>query len=49
MAGALTLALVSLGEVEQARGLGEDTLQRCSRALSPNHPITLYLTTANIT
>jgi ABC-type arginine/histidine transport system permease subunit len=43
-AGALTGALVRLGEAEAARALGEDTLQRCRRVLGPDHSITLYLT-----
>jgi hypothetical protein len=43
-ATALTEALVLLGEVELARALGEDILQRCRRRFGPEHPITLYLT-----
>jgi hypothetical protein len=42
-AAALALALVQLGEVESARVLGEDTLQRGRRVLGSDHPITLYL------
>ena len=38
-AGALTGALVQLGEAEQARDLAQDTLQR--RMLGPHHLITL--------
>jgi Tetratricopeptide repeat len=45
-ATALTLALVAVGEVEPARALGEDTLQRSRRVLGPGHPVTLYLTQA---
>jgi hypothetical protein len=33
-----------MGEAEPGRVLGQDTLQRCRRALGPDHPITLYLT-----
>jgi hypothetical protein len=40
-AGALTGALVRLGEAESARSLGDDTLRRCHRVLGPDHPITL--------
>jgi hypothetical protein len=42
-ASALTHALVRLGEVEPARALGADTLQRCRRVLAPDHPIAQYL------
>ena len=42
----LTLALVEVGEVEAARTLGEDTLQRSRRAFGPDAPVTLYLTQA---
>jgi hypothetical protein len=45
-AAALTLALISAGEEEPARTLGEDTLQRCRRVLGPDNPITMYLTQA---
>ena len=45
-AGALTVALLRVGEAEPARALGEDTLQRCRRVLGPDHPITQYLTQA---
>jgi hypothetical protein len=45
-AGALTHALVQLGEVERARVLGEDTLQRCRRVLASEHPIAQYLVQA---
>jgi tetratricopeptide repeat protein len=45
-ATALTVALVQLGEAEQARTLGEDTLRRSRRVLGPDHPITQYLTQA---
>jgi DNA-binding SARP family transcriptional activator len=37
----LTVALISVGEVEPGRALGEDTLQRCRRVLGPDHPTTL--------
>jgi Tetratricopeptide repeat len=47
-AAALPLALVQLGDAEEARALAEDTLQRCQRVYGPDHPTTLYLTqTAN--
>ena len=29
------------GDAEQARALGEDTLERCRHSLGPNHPTTL--------
>jgi len=45
-AAALTLALISAGEEEPARTLGEDTLQRCRRVLGHDNPITMYLTQA---
>jgi hypothetical protein len=45
VATALTLALVWVGEAEPARALGEDTVQRCRRALGPDHPITLWVAT----
>jgi hypothetical protein len=45
-ASTLTLALISVGEVEPGRALGEDTLQRCRRVFGPDNPITLYLTQA---
>ena len=35
-----------MGEAEEARALGEDTLQPCHRVLGPDHPITEYLTQA---
>ena len=41
---ALTVAFVRLGDVEPARTLAKDTLQRCRRVLGPNHRVTLYLT-----
>ncbi|ADB73956.1 hypothetical protein Gobs_1209 [Geodermatophilus obscurus DSM 43160] len=44
-AAALTLALVGLGEVEPARALGEDTLQRCRRVFGPDHTTTLWTAT----
>jgi hypothetical protein len=31
------LALAGLGEHEQARALGQDTLARCQQILGPNH------------
>ena len=43
------MRLGQLSEAEAARTLGEDTLQRSRRVLGPEHPITLYLTAANIT
>jgi hypothetical protein len=43
-AAGLTHALAQQGATEPARILGEDTLQRCRRALGPDHPIALYLT-----
>ena len=45
-AAALTLALTQLGEVEPARALAQDTLQRCHRVLGPDHPTTLLAATA---
>ena len=48
-AAALTLALVGLGEVEPARALGEDTLQRSRRVLGPDHLITRYLARVAVT
>jgi hypothetical protein len=39
----LALALAGLGEHEQARALGQDTLERCRRVLGPNHLATLRL------
>jgi hypothetical protein len=41
-AGALTAALVELGEAQPAYTLGQDTLDRCRQALAPEHPITLW-------
>jgi hypothetical protein len=35
------LALTQAGAAEQARSLGDDTLDRCRDILGPNHPITL--------
>jgi hypothetical protein len=43
-AAALSISLAQLGEVEAARGRGQDALQRCRRMLGPDHPITRYLT-----
>jgi len=40
----VTLDLAQLGKAEQARTLGQDTLQRCRRVLGPDHPVRLYLT-----
>ena len=40
---ALTLALVDLGEPEQARWLGQDTVEWCRRMLGPDHPTTLLV------
>jgi hypothetical protein len=45
-AGALTHALVELGEVKPARALSQDTLQRSRRLFGPDHPITLFLAQA---
>jgi hypothetical protein len=45
-AAVLTLALVALDEAEQARRLGQDTLDRCRRVLGPDHLITLTLAQA---
>jgi TIR domain/Tetratricopeptide repeat len=41
-ASSLTVALVSVGEVEPARALGQDTLQRCRAVFGPDHLITLW-------
>jgi tetratricopeptide repeat protein len=35
-----------MADVEPARALGEDTLQRCRRTLGPDHPITLWAAAA---
>jgi hypothetical protein len=43
---AFALALSLAGEVEPARTLAEDTLQRSRRLVDPDHPITQYLTQA---
>jgi hypothetical protein len=43
---ALTAAFAALGQAEPGHTLGEDALQRCRRALGPDHPITRYLTQA---
>jgi hypothetical protein len=43
---ALTDALASVGEVEAARALGEETLQHCRRVLGPDHVITRDATVA---
>ncbi|SDY69417.1 Tetratricopeptide repeat-containing protein [Geodermatophilus africanus] len=45
-AARLTIALISVGEVEPARLLSEDTLRHCRRVLGPDHPTTLGATTA---
>ena len=45
-AASLTFALAGLGEAEQGRRLGQDTLERSARVLSPDHPITLLLAQA---
>jgi hypothetical protein len=45
-AAALAMALFSLGEMEPARLLGEDTLARSRRVLGENNPITLYVAQA---
>ena len=42
-AGNLTFTLAELGEFEQARTLGQDTLERCRQVFGPNHLITLRL------
>jgi hypothetical protein len=42
----LTVALALLGEAEQARTLGQDTLERCRRVFGPDHPVTLRLAQA---
>jgi hypothetical protein len=42
VASVLTYALAELGEHQQARALGQDTLERCRRALGPDHLATLY-------
>ncbi|WP_239568032.1 tetratricopeptide repeat protein [Geodermatophilus bullaregiensis] len=39
-ATSLTVALTRLGEAEAADALAQDTLERCRRALGPDHPIT---------
>jgi hypothetical protein len=36
----------SVGDMEPARALGEDTLQRCHRILGPDHTITLMAAAA---
>jgi hypothetical protein len=46
-AATLTRALADLGDIESARALGEDTLQRSRRVLGPQHPITRYLAGAS--
>jgi hypothetical protein len=48
-AAALTGALAGLGEVEAARALAEDTLERCRRTLGPDHLITRYLARVAVT
>jgi hypothetical protein len=35
-----------VGEAEQARALGQDTMERSTRVLGPDHPITLRLAQA---
>jgi hypothetical protein len=40
-AAGLTYVLVERGEPEQARRLGQDTLDRCRRVLNSDHLITL--------
>jgi hypothetical protein len=45
-AARLTIALISVDEVEPARLLGEDTLQRSRRVLGPDHPTTLLAAAA---
>ena len=40
-AAGLASALAGLGELERARALGEDSLERCRRVLGPDHPATL--------
>jgi hypothetical protein len=45
-ASTLTVALISVGEVQPGRALVEDTLQRCRRVLGPDHPITLWAAAA---
>jgi len=45
----LNATLHLLDETEQARDLGEDTLQRCRRVLGPDHPFTLYLARVPVT
>ncbi|WP_049788154.1 FxSxx-COOH system tetratricopeptide repeat protein [Geodermatophilus obscurus] len=47
-ASTLTLALISVGEVESGRALGEDTLWRCRRVLGPDHASTLLAAAALI-
>ncbi len=48
-ARALTQALAQLDEVDPARSLGDDTLQRSRRVLGPDHAIALYLSRATRT
>jgi hypothetical protein len=44
-AGALTHALVQLGEAESAHALAQDSQQRCRRELGPDHATTLEAAT----
>jgi hypothetical protein len=42
-AGGLTFTLTGLGEHQQARTLGQDTLERSRQVLGPGHLVTLRL------